>query len=304
MKTANLTDLAAFSCLATHLNFRRAAEELRISPSALSHRLRGLEERLGIRLLNRTTRSVSLTEAGVALFNKLQPALATIDDALEAANIFRTSPTGTLRIAASRPAIQLVLAPLIGPFIQKHPGINLEIVADSRLIDIVEKGFDAGIRLQESLERDMIALPIGPPHRLAIVASPSYFAQYDIPKTPNDLVNHRCLNLRFQNDKIYRWEFEKNGRELTVAVNGPLVMSDQYLMIQAVKDGAGLACLFEAYAKPSIEDGSLVRVLEDWCPPFPGFFLYYSSRRQMSAGLRAFIDMAKVLLNPQTTSCD
>lgn len=293
MRHASLPDLAAFASIATNGNFRRAAAELQVSPSALSHRMRILEERLGVRLLNRTTRSVALTEAGEALLSRLQPALEDINQAMEEINAFRSSPVGTLRITAPRSAIDLVLAPVIGPFVQQYPGIKLEIVANIRFIDIVREGFDAGIRFQESLERDMIAVPLGPQQRFAVVVAPDYLDRHGIPLTPHDLHNHSCLTIRFPSGELYKWEFEKDGRELAVAVNGAITLSDQDLTLQAVKDGAGLACVFEPYALAGLADGSLVRVLEDWCPPFPGFFLYYPSRRQMPASLRAFIDMVQ-----------
>lgn len=293
MRRTDLTDLAAFSCIAAHRNFRRAALELGLSPSALSHRMRSLEEQMGVRLLNRTTRSVSLSEAGVALLDRLQPALQDIQDAVEAVNAFRDSPTGTLRLNAPRTAIQLVVAPLIAKFTRAYPGMRLEIVPNKDFVDIVREGFDAGIRFEESLERDMIAVPIGPPQRFAVVASPEYIHERGMPLTPYELGNHLCIGSRFPSGKLYRWEFEKDGKTLDIVPDSPLILEDQDMMARAALDGAGMACVFEPYALPHIANGSLVRVLEDWCPSFPGFFLYYPSRRQMPAGLRAFIDMVK-----------
>lgn len=293
MRRPDLTDLAAFSCIASHLNFRRAALELGLSPSALSHRMRGLEEQMGVRLLNRTTRSVSLTEAGIALLDRLQPALRDIHDAVEAVNAFRDSPTGTLRINAPRTAVQLVVAPLMARFIRAYPGIKLEIVPNKNFVDIVRDGFDAGIRFEESLERDMIAVPIGPSQRFAIVASPSYIKEKGTPSTPYDLSSHISIGSRFPSGMLYRWEFEKDGKPLDIIPDSQLIVEDQDMMARAAREGAGIACVFEPYALPHIADGSLVRMLEDWCPSFPGFFLYYPSRRQMPAGLRAFIDMVR-----------
>ncbi len=293
MQRTDLSDLAAFVAVATHRSFRRAAVELRVSPSALSHAIRGVEEWLGVRLLNRTTRSVAPSEAGERLLARLRPALLDIADAVEDVNAFRDTPTGTLRINVPRPAAQLLLAPVMARFLGANPQMRLEIVADDGLVDIVSAGFDAGIRLGESIERDMVAVAIGPPQRFAIVGSPVYFDRREKPRTPADLRRHPCIRYRFPSGVLYRWPFEKDGQALEVDVDGPLTLGEQELMVRATLDGVGLALAFEGHVEALIAEGRLVRVLEDWCPVFPGFYLYYPSRRQMPAGLRAFIEMVR-----------
>ncbi|MEN3930156.1 LysR family transcriptional regulator [Microvirga sp. W0021] len=295
MKSENLTNLVAFSSIATHLNFRRAAIELQISPSALSHRIRNLEEHLDIRLLNRTTRSVSLTEAGETLLKKLQPALLDINNALEATNAFKNTPSGHIRISAPQSAIQLVLAPLIRDFRRQFPSITLELVSDAELVDIVQKGFDAGIRFSERLEQDMIAVPIDMGQRFTVVGSPDYLEKNGIPQTPHDLLKHDCIRMRFPSGKIYQWEFSKDGRDIQIAVKGSITLSHNHpAMLKLADDGIGLAYTFEDYAKPYLEQGSLIRVLEDWTTQSSSFYLYYPSRNRISAALRAFIDTVKV----------
>jgi DNA-binding transcriptional LysR family regulator len=293
MQRTDLSDLAAFVAVAKHRSFRRAAVELRVSPSALSHAIRGVEERLGIRLLNRTTRSVAPSEAGERLLARLRPALLDIADAVEDVNAFRDTPTGTLRLNVPRPAAHLLLAPVMARFLRANPQMHLEIVADDGLVDIVSAGFDAGIRLGESLERDMIAVAIGPLQRFAIVGSPAYFDGREKPRTPADLRDHACIRYRFPSGVLYRWKFEKRGRALEVDVDGPLTLGEPELMARAALDGVGLALAFEGYVEAPIAAGRLVRVLADWCPTFPGFHLYYPSRRQVPAGLRAFIEMVR-----------
>ncbi|EYF00986.1 LysR family transcriptional regulator [Chondromyces apiculatus] len=285
--------LSAFVAVATHRNFRRAAVELQVTPSALSHAVRELEESLGVRLLHRTSRSVSPTEAGERLMKRLAGSFAEITDALEEVNAFRDTPTGTLRLNAAHTAAELVLAPLMGRFLQAHPQMHLEIVCDDGLVDVVAAGFDAGVRFGESLQQDMIAVPIGPEQRWAVVGSPAYVARKGRPETPHDLKSHACIRYRFQSGALFHWEFEKDRKELSVDVAGPLTLGDQNLMIRAALDGVGLAFVFENLVAPHLAGGQLVRVLDGWCPPFPGMFLYYPSRRQMSGGLRAFIEMAR-----------
>jgi DNA-binding transcriptional LysR family regulator len=290
MKRIDPADLSIFLAIANHLSFTRAAVELGVTPSALSHSLRAIEERIGLRLVNRTTRSVALTEAGQRLHSRIKPAFLDIDDAIDDLNRFRDVPTGTLRLNASRVAARLVLLPTVMRFQRRYPGVNVEIAVDNALVDMVSAGFDAGVRLGETIEADMIATPIGPRHRLAVVASPDYFDRYPKPVTPQDLRGQPCIRYRFLSGIFYRWEFERGGIELDVEVDGPLTLSDQDIMIDAVLGGAGLAYLFEEQVRDFIADGRLVRVLEDWCPFYPGFFLYYPSRRQVPAALRAFID--------------
>jgi len=293
MQRAAVSDLSAFVAVATHRSFSRAAAELGLSPSALSHTVRSLEERLDLRLLNRTTRSVAPTEAGERLLERLRPALRDIHDALEDANAFRAKPAGRLRLNVPRSAALLLLAPVMTRFITAYPQMRLEITAEDRLVDIVASGYDAGVRFGQSVERDMVAVRIGPDLRMAVVGSPAYFRRHSNPLKPRDLHGHACIRFRLPSGGIYRWEFEKKGEVLEVEVDGPLTLSDQQVMLQAALDGAGLAIVLESHARPYLKARHLVRVLADWCPPFPGYFLYYPSRRQVPAGLRAFIDMMR-----------
>ena len=293
MQRAAVSDLSAFVAVATHRSFSRAAAELGLSPSALSHTVRSLEERLDLRLLNRTTRSVAPTEAGERLLERLRPALRDIHDALEDANAFRAKPAGRLRLNVPRSAALLLLAPVMTRFITAYPQMRLEITAEDRLVDIVASGYDAGVRFGESVERDMVAVRIGPDLRMAVVGSPAYFRRHPKPLKPRDLHGHACIRFRLPSGGIYRWEFEKKGEVLEVEVDGPLTLSDQQVMLQAALDGAGLAIVLESHARPHLKARQLVCVLADWCPPFPGYFLYYPSRRQVPAGLRAFIDMMR-----------
>jgi DNA-binding transcriptional LysR family regulator len=293
MQRAGLSDLSAFVAVATHRSFSRAAAQLGLSPSALSHTVRSLEERLDLRLLNRTTRSVAPTEAGERLLERLRPALRDIDDALEDANVFRDKPAGRLRLNVPRSAALLLLAPMMTRFIKAYPQMRLEITAEDRLVDIVAGGYDAGVRFGESVERDMVAVRIGPDLRMAVVGSPAYFRRHPKPRKPHDLHDHPCIRFRLPSGTVYRWEFEKKGELLEVEVDGPLTLGDQQVMLQAALDGAGLAILLENHARAHLKARRLIRVLADWCPPFPGYFLYYPSRRQVPAGLRAFIDMMR-----------
>jgi DNA-binding transcriptional LysR family regulator len=287
------SDLATFLAIARHRSFRAAATELGVSASALSHALRNIEERLDVRLINRTTRSVALTEAGARLFERISPAFRDIDDALEDLNSFRGKPAGTLRFNAARQSTQLVLLPIVTKFLKAFPDVNVEIVVNDALIDMVAAGFDAGVRFGETIAADMIAVPIGPRHRFAVVGSPGYFSTHKPPITPHDLKDLPCIRYRFASGTFYRWEFERGGVEVEIDVAGPLTINDQYLMLDAARGGAGLAFVFEAQAEDLIAKRKLVRVLADWCPAYPGFFLYYPSRRQLPAALRAFVDFAR-----------
>lgn len=289
----SLNDLHVFATVARLRSFRQAARVLGVSPSALSHTLRGLEGRLGVRLLNRTTRSVAPTEAGQRLLARLGPALQEIDGALEEINAFRDSPVGTLRINAIRAAAEYVLLPLAARYLAENPGMRLEIVADNRLVDIVAEGFDAGVRFGERLAQDMIAVPLGPAQRFVVVASPAYLAAHGRPRHPFDLAGHRCIRLRLANGALYRWQFSQAGEALEIEVDGRLDLGDMPLMIRAAEDSVGLAYVYEQAAAAGIATGRLVTVLDDWRPPEPGFFLYYPSRRLVPAGLRAFIDLLR-----------
>jgi DNA-binding transcriptional LysR family regulator len=293
MNKPDLSELDAFACVARHRSFKKAALECGVSASALSHAMRTLETRLDVRLLNRTTRSVTPTEAGEQLLQRLGPALREISDALDQINDFRDVPRGTLRLNVPRPAARLLLAPLFARFLAAYPQIRLEVVTDDGLVDIVAGGFDAGIRFGESLAQDMVALPLGPPVRLVVVASPMYAARRGLPRQPQELKQHACIGRRFPSGAVYAWEFSQGGASLAVAVDGPLLLDDDDLILRAALDGIGLAYVYEAQAQESIEQGRLLRVLDAWCPPMSGFFLYYPSRRQMPVSLRLFIAMLR-----------
>ncbi len=282
-------DLAAFVAVARTKNFRRAAREQMVSTSSLSQRLRELEERLGVRLLNRTTRSVALTEAGEMLLSRVAPAMTEVTEALERVRGLREVPSGRLRINAPPPAIDLVLAPMVAPFLKAHPEIDLEIVAESSFVDIVSAGFDAGVRYGEHLAQDMVAVSLGPPQRYAVVASPDYLAQHGRPTQPKDVLEHRAIRTRFSNGFMFDWEFEKAGRIVKVSPPAKLVGGYVGLAMQAALDGVGLWVTFEGYVREAVKAGKLVSVLDDWCPPFPGPFLYYPSRRQPPPALAAFV---------------
>lgn len=293
MNRAHLSQLAVLATVAQCGSFRGAARELAIAPSAVSHAVSSLEARLGVRLLARSTRSVAPTEAGAQLLERLRPALSEIDLALESAVEARDRPAGNLRLTVPRTAAHLALTPRLGAFAAAYPDIVLEIVIEDRFTDVVEGGFDAGVRLGESLQRDMIAVRIGPNLRGAVVGAPSYFAAMPKPQHPHDLADHRCIRFRFSSGILYRWEFEKDGEEIEFAAQGPLILDEDHLIAGAAIDGAGLAFVFEDYVRDALADGRLIRVLEDWCPPFDGFFVYYPSRRQMRPALRAFVDFFK-----------
>jgi DNA-binding transcriptional LysR family regulator len=289
MSNPDLRDLDAFVAIARTRNFRRAALEQQVSVSSLSQRLRDLEERLGVRLMNRTTRSVGLTEAGELLLARVGPALSDVGDALDQVRGLRGVPSGRLRINAPPPAVDLVLAPMTAPFLRAYPQIDIEIVSDSAFVDIVATGFDAGVRYGEHLARDMIAVSLGPPQRYAVVASPQYIAQYGCPKRPKDLLNHSAIQTRFGTGTTLDWEFEKNGRVIKVSPPGKLIASHLGLARRAALDGVGFWPTFEGYVREEIRSGTLVSVLDEWCAPFPGPFLYYPSRRQRPPALGAFI---------------
>jgi DNA-binding transcriptional LysR family regulator len=294
MRGSDYAELKAFAAVAEAESFSRAAGHLGVSPSALSQTLRGLEERLGVRLLNRTTRSVTPTEAGERLFARIKPLLGEFDAAVEEVNQFRDAPAGRLRINVPRVAATQFVAPMLGAFHRSHPGITLEVVVDDTITDIVAGRFDAGIRLGETLERDMVAVPLTGALELMAVATPGYLAEHGTPETPADLHRHRCIRFRWPGGgDLYRWEFEREGREFAVAVDGPLTVNDSDLMLQAALGGVGIAYLLDRQARPDVAAGRLRRVLQDWSPRFPGFYLYQPGRRQMPPALRAFIDVLR-----------
>jgi DNA-binding transcriptional LysR family regulator len=290
-----LSVLSAFLAVAEERSFTRAARRLGVSTSALSHAIRGLEERLGVRLLARTTRSVAPTEAGEQFIARLRPALGDIRGALDQVSGLRARPAGRVRLVVSPLAATMVLAPKLGRFARDFPDVVLDVTTTHEgRFDLVAGRFDAGIHLGEFIERDMIAVRVSPDQRAAIVGSKRYLEAHPKPTSPHDLTRHRCLNFRHGSAGVYRWEFDKGHQSLAVAVQGPLTVDDVELLIRAAIDGAGLAFLLEAHAAPHLANGALVRMLEDWCPPFAGYFLYYPSRRQQPAALSALIETLRL----------
>jgi len=291
MRRGELGDLAAFLAVAEEQSFTRAAAKLGTSQSSLSHTVRRLESRLGLRLLTRTTRSVATTEAGDRLIETLRPALAEIDGRLIALTELREKPAGTIRLTAGEHAAESILLPALARLLPHYPDIKVEISVDLSLTDIVTERFDAGIRLGEQVAKDMIAVPVGPEMRMAVVGSPAYFARHPVPKTPQQLAGHACINLRLPTrGGLYAWEFEKGGRALNVRVEGQLVFNTAAMIRQAALAGSGLACVLEDSVQAAIDDGRLVRVLGDWCPPFAGYHLYYPSRRQQSPAFALLVE--------------
>lgn len=283
-------DLAAFLTVAEELNFTRAAARMGSSQSALSHTIRRLEERLGVLLFTRTTRNISLTEAGTKLHDSLKPAFADIRRSLDALDDLRDRPAGTIRITSSRDAADEILMPVIREMLAEFPDLHVEIAVDQKLTDIAEEGFDAGVRLGEQVEKDMIAVRISPDLEMVVAGAPDYFRRHAPPKTPHDLTAHNCINLRLPTrGGLYAWEFEKDGRPLNVRVEGQFTCNDVPMLVDAAADGLGLICLPDHTVREALEDGRLVRVLADWCPPFPGFHLYYPSRRLHSAAFEILI---------------
>lgn len=282
----NFNDLAAFAAVAREQSFTRAAAKLGVSPSALSQTIRNLEERLGVRLLTRTTRSVSSTEAGERLLQTVAPRFEEIQAELAALSAFRDKPAGTVRITAGEhPAIS-VLQPALKRFLPDHPDIHVEIIIDYGLTDIVAEKYDAGVRMGEQVAKDMIAVPIGPDMRMAIVGSPAYFERHPYPQTPHDLTMHNCINVRLPTyGGLFPWDLEQHGREVNVRGEGQLVFNSLAMRLASALDGLGVTYVPEDQALPYIAEGRLVRVLEDWCPSFPGYHLYYPSRRQQSPAL-------------------
>ncbi len=291
MQRTNLNDLLAFLVVARERSFTRAAAKLGVSQSALSHTIRGLEERLGLRLLTRTTRSVSPTEVGERLFQHVGPRFEEIEFELAALGELRERPAGSIRITAGEHAVETVLWPRLAKFLPKYPDIQVEIAADAGLVDIVAQRLDAGVRLGEQVAKDMIAVRIGPDWSMAAVAAPSYFAKHPLPKKPQDLVHHNCINLRLPTyGGLYAWEFEKGGREIKVRVEGQLTFNRTKQCLDAALAGLGVAYIPEDSAVPHLAKKRLKRVLQDWCPPFPGYHLYYPSRRQSSPAFALFVE--------------
>ncbi|MDQ0573290.1 DNA-binding transcriptional LysR family regulator [Variovorax paradoxus] len=297
-----LPAIAAFARVAHHASFTRAAEELGVSPSALSQTMRTLERRLGVRLLDRTTRRVGVTELGQQLLKGAQPALAALAQAVEGIDEARDKPAGLLRLNVSRTSAELLLFPHMGDFAAAYPGITLELVCDNRLVELVEGGFDAGIRLGESLAQDVIAVPIGGPLRMVTCAAPRYLAGRKLPQTPDDLREHQCLNYRLTTGGLYRWEYAQDGRVLDIEVAGPLISNDGEVLLAAARDGAGIATTFEGSVRADLESGRLVPLLQPWWPTFPGFYLYHPSSAQIPRKLRVFIDFLQARHAPPPVS--
>ena len=292
MKREDAGDLLAFLAVARERSFTRAAAKLGMTQSALSQIIRNLEERLGVRLLNRTTRSVTPTQAGERLFQSVGPKFTEMDADLAVLSELREKPAGTVRLTATEYAASEILLPAMRKLLPKYPDINVEVVIDYGLTNIVAQQVDAGIRPGELVAKDMIAVRVSPDLRMAVVGSPSYFAERKRPKTPQDLTQHNCLNLRLptHGGSLYVWEFEKNGREVNARVEGQLVFNSAGLLLKAALQGLGLAYVTEGNAQPHTSNGELVRVLSDWCPPFPGYHLYYPSRRQPSPAFSLLVD--------------
>ena len=295
MDRRNLADLTTFVAVADQRSFRAAASRLDVTPSALSHSMRQLEERLGMRLLHRTTRSVSVTDAGLRLLEQLRPAIDQIAGALEDLNQKRQRPLGRLRIYAVHVAAAAVIAPIWGRFLSTYPDVHLELAAGEAPIDIVAKGFDAGIGPRDWAAADMIAVRVMGPLKVAVVGAPAYFARQRPPRTPDDLARHRCVQYRLAGDgAVLKWPFERNGKSRRISVDGRVMVNDTDLAVRAAVDGLGMAYTLESLAEPFLRSGQLVRVLEDWSPSFEGLFLYYPGHRQVPATLRALIDMARM----------
>jgi DNA-binding transcriptional LysR family regulator len=290
MERNELNDLLAFAAVARERSFTRAASILAMSPSALSHAMRGLEERLGVRLLARTTRSVAPTEAGERLLQSLNPALADIESGLNSLTEWRDNPSGTVRITTFAYAAKMVLLPKLPAFLLANPDVRVEVDIEDGLVDIVAAGFDAGIRLGETVEKDMIAVKLGPDLRTVVVGTPSYFERFPPPQTPYDLDRHACIGYRLTTSGgLLPWEFEKDGKDIKIRTKGPLVANDGDIPAAAMRAGAGLGYIMEHDVADEIASGALVQVLTDWCPTFPGFHLYHPSRRQSPPALRALI---------------
>lgn len=289
MAGLSLHELTALSAVATRKSFRAAAADLNISPSSLSHQVASVERRLGVRLFNRTTRSVSLTEAGEHFLARIHPALREIADAVETVNRFRETPAGLLRLNASEGGAERIL-PVVLSFMAAYPDMRVEIVTEGRMIDIVAEGFDAGVRGAGAVPQDMVALPLGLAESYVVCASPGYFAARGKPRTPGDLLAHDCIRVRMPSGVLLRWEFERRGEEVRIEPPGRLVLSSPSLAFLAAKAGAGVAYVIERWVAEDLAAGLLVRALEDWTPPFAGVALYYPKQRLPSAGLAAFIE--------------
>jgi len=288
MSRAGLPDLTAFAAVAEHGSFRAAARALEVTPSALSHTMRALEARLGVRLFNRTTRSVALTEAGQALLQRVGAPLAALKDAVEEIVAARERPSGSIRISSAESGAAMLIRNVLPAFLESYPDIQVEFVIDGRMIDIVAEGFDAGVRLLEAVPQDMVAARFGPDMRLVAIASPAYLAQHERPAVPTDLLRHRCIRFRFDSGTIYRWELGQADRSVNVDVNGPMTLGNVNLMVEAALNGIGIAWVPEDLVVSHIAAGRLINLLPAWSPAFPGFCLYYPANRHPPTALRLF----------------
>ncbi len=295
MDQASLKELEAAIAIARRGTFRAASIDLGISTTALSHTIGRLEAGLGVRLFNRTTRSVSLTDAGRLFMQQVAPSLQDLHAALEAVREQRETPSGTIRINAAPFAARAILTPLVFEFLRRYPEMNVDIVTEGKMVDIVRDGFDLGVRVAGLVPSDMIAVSLGRPQRHAVVASPEYFEKHGMPVVPPDLLGHRCIRVRLPDGSLFRWRFEKDGEQVQIEVRGQISLDETSLTRTAVLEGAGVGYLFEQDILPEIEAGRVIRVLEDWTPPYPGLCLYYPGRRNLSAGVRAFLELAREL---------
>jgi DNA-binding transcriptional LysR family regulator len=295
MLTPGFSELNAADAIATRKSFRAAAKDLGISASALSHAIASLESRLGVRLFNRTTRSVSLTPAGEQFLARIKPAMREIADAMHEVNEQRSTPAGLIRINTAEGAGEQILAPIVTEFLRRYRDVQLEIVTEARIVDIVAEGFDAGVRLAELVPLDMVSIPIGKTQQHVVVGAPSYFASRTQPRSPSDLKEHVCVRYRLSDRSIYRWEFAKRGQVLSVDITGPLTLDSDRLVLRAALEGAGLAYVSEWSAREALAKGRLVQVLSDWTPPYPGLCLFYPSHRHIAAAMRAFTELIREL---------
>jgi DNA-binding transcriptional LysR family regulator len=289
-----LSVLSAFLAVADERSFTKAAKRLNVSTSGVSQAIRKLEEQIGVRLLTRTTRSVSPTDAGEQLLAHLRPALADIRGVLRTLSGLQTTPVGRVRLLCPRVAAKAVVGPKLGQFVRDYPGVELEVTTDDARLDLVSAGFDAGIQFGEYIAQDMVAVRVSPDIRPAIVGAPSYFASHPKPTSPRDVLRHQCIRFRHRGESVYKWELDKGDESLAIAVSGSLLLDEVDLVVQAALDGAGLAWVGEDRVIAHLASGALVRVLEEWCPPFPGLFLYYPSRRQHPAALTALIETLRM----------
>jgi DNA-binding transcriptional LysR family regulator len=293
MEHASLKELEAAIAIARRGTFRAAAIDLGMSNTALSHTIGRLEAGLGVRLFNRTTRSVSLTDAGRLFVQQVGPTLQDLHAALDLVRSHRETPSGTIRINAAPFAARAIISPLVLEFLRRYPDMNVDIVTEGKMVDIVKDGFDLGVRVEGLVPSDMIAVSLGRPQRHAVVGSPEYFEKHGKPMVPPDLLNHRCIRVRLPDGSLFRWRFEKDGEPLQIDVRGPIALDETSLTRTAVIESAGVGYLFEQDILSDIEAGRVVRVLKDWTPPYPGLCLYYPGRRNLSAGVRAFLDLAR-----------